>query len=321
MLRVGVIGCGPVGHIHAQAYKDSPDADLVAVCDINIERADAAAEVLSVPAYYCVEDMFDSAEIDVVSVCTARELHVEPSLKSLERGAHVFCEKPLAMTTAEAKHVVEKARELGLQLGVDYNRRFAVPYLRAKAAVDAGQIGEVRYVAKRLSQGGVRETGKYDYLLELYVHSFDLLRHFAGEVTEMFCYHAGNRGEAFTTIACVFSFESGALATLTGTVEATYSQPIEQVEIMGTEGTIWVDNIVEGVRVYPHNGETHTVWRPSIFSRRDFHVCMGAHVQAFAKAIAEGKPAPVTGEDGLKSLQMVDAAIESFESGKPVKPY
>ena len=321
MIDVGVIGCGPVGRIHAQAYKDSPDADLVAICDIKRECADAAAETLGVPAYYSIEDMFDAAELDAVSVCTARELHVEPSLMSLERGAHVFCEKPLAMASELARPVVEKAKELGLQLGVDYNRRFAAPYLQAKAAVAAGEVGELRYIAKRLSQGGVRETTKYDYLLELYVHSFDLMRHFAGEVVEMFCYHAGARGDAYTTLACVFRFESGALATLTGTVEATYSQPIEQVEIMGTAGTVWVDNIVEGVRFYPHDAETHTTWSPNIFGRRDFHVCMGAHVQAFARAIAAGEPAPVSGEDGLKSLQMVDAAIESFGSGRPVKPY
>ena len=113
-LRVAVIGCGPIGNRHADIYREDPLAELVAVCDIRPDRADAAASRFRVPAFYTVSDMLATVAADVCSVATGGfeygSDHYEPTLQALEAGCHVLCEKPICNTIPEAEKMVACAQ-------------------------------------------------------------------------------------------------------------------------------------------------------------------------------------------------------------------
>jgi len=139
-LRVAVIGCGPIGNRHADIYRDDALTDLVAVCDILRERADAAASRLSVPAFYSAPAMLEALKPDLCSVATGGTEygsdHFEPTIQALEAGSHVLCEKPICNTIPEAEQMVARARELKRCFGIDFNHRFTPAARLARQWVD-----------------------------------------------------------------------------------------------------------------------------------------------------------------------------------------
>jgi predicted dehydrogenase len=323
-LRAGVIGCGNLGARHAESYAELPEVELAAVCDIVREKADELAGRLKARAYCDAAEMLRTEELDCVSVCTRDDQHYEPVMAALDAGVHVFCEKPLSLVTAEAEQMVRKAEQSGVFLGVDYNRRFSMCYLRAKEAVASGRLGDISYVLMKLSQGGPRQTekGKYYLMYELQVHSIDMLRHMAGEVTSVSAHFCDTRGLGFYTAGALsFSFEGGGVGTLIAGWDASFTQPIEWFEVGGTRGFLQVDNVVHELRMYLHDEPEARFWRPNIL-RDDprFYGTVPAHVRAFCESIAAGKQPPVTGLDGLRSLQIIEAAIESFETSRTITP-
>ena len=325
MLNVGIVGCGGVGLRHAQAYQSHPESKLVAVCDLVKEKADARAELLGVKPYYSLADMLTNEELDVVGVIVADNLHYEPTLEALEAGKHVLVEKPLALVMDEAKELVARADEQGVQLAVNYNRRFSPCYLRAKQEITDGNLGDVAYVMLKLAQGGPYGTSQepYYHLYELQVHAFDLMRHFGGEVEELFCELGDVRGTGiYCSAAITFKFVTGAVGTMIGSWDSSFNHPIEYLEVCGTKAYAVVEDIVSEVRLHRHDRQDITVWRPTIFDERGrFDTTFGLHVHAFVDALAAGQPVPVTGLDGLRCLQVIEGCIKSFETKQPVKPY
>ena len=136
MLRVCVIGMGPIGNLHATLHKADPLAELVGVCDIIKERADAAAARLGVPAFYDAQTMLEALSPDVCSIATGGiengSDHYEPTLQALEAGCHVLGEKPICNEIAKAEEMVAKAREKALCYGIDLNHRFTQAAMIAK---------------------------------------------------------------------------------------------------------------------------------------------------------------------------------------------
>ncbi len=118
-LRVGVIGCGPIGAVHAEAVRGARDATLAAVCDVSRDRADGLARRLGGDVLACerLGDLLDRDEVDVVTVATPDHLHVDVALEAIEAGCHVFCEKPLATTSADARRLVDAAAAPGRDAG------------------------------------------------------------------------------------------------------------------------------------------------------------------------------------------------------------
>src|SRR5688572_18952665 len=135
-LRVCVIGMGPIGNRHARIYREDALSELVGVCDIIKDRADAAASRLSVPAFYDASKMLDASKPDVVSVATGGEEygsdHFEPTMQALDAGCHVLGEKPICNDLAQAEKMVGKARERKRCYGINLNHRFTPAAYLAK---------------------------------------------------------------------------------------------------------------------------------------------------------------------------------------------
>jgi predicted dehydrogenase len=332
MLKVGIVGCGGIGLKHSMAYQSHPKSELVCVCDMVKEKADVRARDLGVKAYYSVEEMLASeAELDAVGVITADHLHFEPVMEALDAGKHVLVEKPLSLNIKEAEQMVKKAQEKDVKLAINYNRRYSKSYLKAKEYVDDGTLGEIRYIIMKLSQGGPAgsKKGKYYLLYELQTHSLDLMRHFGGDIAHISAHMAAPRanqareGEdiVYTSIAVSIKFSNECVGTLMASWDSSFTHPIEFLEVCGSNGYMRVDNIVEGVSLYPHGDQTVKVWKPSIFDAGalTFDKIFENRVHAFVDDMTAGREPSPTGMDGLKALSAVEAIIKSFEEKKSIE--
>ena len=139
-LRVAVIGCGAIGSLHAQAVIESPHSRLTAACDIQPERAENVAAPVRANVYDNVEELLSAELPDVVTVATPEHLHLAPVIKSIEAGCHVFCEKPMASTLADAQQMADVAVQHNRHLAIDYNRRFGFGYVKAKELCAEGTL-------------------------------------------------------------------------------------------------------------------------------------------------------------------------------------
>jgi UDP-N-acetylglucosamine 3-dehydrogenase len=332
MLKVGVVGCGGVGLRHSQAYQSHPEAELICVCDMVKEKAEARARELDVKAYFSVKEMLAAEEdLDVVGVITADNLHFVPTMEALEAGKHVLVEKPLSLDIREAEQMVEKAREKNVKLAIDYNRRFSKTYLKAREYVENGTVGNIAYIIMKLAQGGPASSGKGKYylLFELQTHSIDLMRHFGGDIVEVSAHMAAPRADqarqdedvVYTSIAISMRFAAECVGTLMASWDSSFTHPIEFLEVCGKNGYMRVDNIVEGVSFYPHGDQTIRAWKPNIFDAGalTFDKIFENRVHAFVDDMVAGREPAPTGMDGLKALQVVEAVIKSFEEKRAVK--
>src|SRR5918995_236185 len=128
VIRTAVIGAGNIGRTHCRVYKANPLAELMAICDMDRTRADAAAHELGIKAYYDVEELLKGEQLDMVSVATAGvengSHHYAPAMQVIGAGKHVLVEKPISNNLAEAKEMVAEARKRNVSMAVDLNHRF-----------------------------------------------------------------------------------------------------------------------------------------------------------------------------------------------------
>lgn len=187
-LRVGVIGCGGIANgKHLPALKKQADkADIVAFCDIIVERAEKAAKEYGIPdakVYENYKELLEDPQIDVVHVCTPNRSHCEITVDALEAGKHVMCEKPMAKTAADARKMLEAARRTGKKLTIGYQNRCRPDSLLMKKIVDQGALGDIYYAkAHAIRRRAVPTWGVFlnEYeqgggpLIDIGTHALDL---------------------------------------------------------------------------------------------------------------------------------------------------
>src|SRR6266436_4152209 len=139
-LRTAIVGCGKVAGTHALAYQTLPNSQLVAVCDVAAERAQALADKFQVNAYIDLAEMLKREKVDVLSVCTQHTQHPAAVEVAASAGVHVISEKPLAVDLTSCDRAMAAARAANIKLGVISQRRWYEPVKRMKAAMDEGKL-------------------------------------------------------------------------------------------------------------------------------------------------------------------------------------
>ncbi len=165
-IKVAVVGTGFIGPAHIEALRRLPNVEVVALCEVNQELADAKAAQLGIPKGYTFEDMLKVEEIQAVHICTPNFLHYSQSKAALEAGKHVVCEKPLAKDLAEAKELVEIANQSGLVNAVHFNLRYYPMVRQMKAARESGELGEIFTVLGSYLQDWLYYNTDYNWRLE-----------------------------------------------------------------------------------------------------------------------------------------------------------
>jgi predicted dehydrogenase len=186
-IGAAVIGLGNFGQLHARAYNENPKSKLVAICDSDARKLNAASKKLGIRARRRFTDHMEMLkdlddEIDVVSIVTPDALHSEMALEAARRGKHILLEKPMCLTLDEADRIIEAVRKYKIRLMVDFILRFDPRYLKARENLSRGEIGEIATLFAR--RHGViqfaRTHGKFsDLFLSTAIHDIDLMLWFA----------------------------------------------------------------------------------------------------------------------------------------------
>lgn len=324
MLKVCVIGLGPIGNRHAKMYTADPFADLVGVCDWNKERADAAAAKWGVPAYYDVETMLAAVKPDVCSVATGGHEygseHYLPTMQALDFGCHVLGEKPISNEIHEAEAMVAKAKEKGLCYGINLNHRFTPAALLAKKWVNEGRIGHQLFVNMSMWIMNPRESSPYFQLKALHPHTVDVMRYFCGDIEAVHCFATKAPGrKIWSTAVFNMRFKNGAVGTLTGSYDIERGHPMERCEVAGVKGRFVIDDMYREATLYPAGNPEKIVFTNPLFGGMEsFEDTFRNRIHTFLEQVGEGvDPEEIdgSGAEGLAAQKVLAAAIRSLDNG------
>lgn len=250
-LRFALIGCGRIANRHAEHINNM--AQLVAVCDVDKDKADTLAGQYGAKAYYDVDELLrNEKDIDVASVCTPNGVHAQHSIKALKAGYHVLCEKPLATNVNDCGEMIKTAEMYNKRLFAIKQNRFNPPVAAVKAAIDEGRLGKIYSI--QLSCFWNRNPQYYENswkgTLELdggtlytqFSHFIDLLYWLIGDVksAKAFMGNYDHKGiiEFEDTGAVILEFYNGAIGTVNYTVNS-YGKNMEgSLTIFGEKGTV-----------------------------------------------------------------------------------
>ena len=270
MLRVCVIGLGPIGNRHADIYVENPLSELVGVCDIDETRANAAAQRLGVTAFYNVQKMLEEHKPDVVSVATGgyeySSDHYAPTMQALEAGCHVLGEKPISNNIAHGEEMVAKAREMGVCYGIDLNHRFTPAARLAKKWVDEGRLGHLLFVNMAMWIMNPAESSPYYHLKALHPHTIDVMRYFCGDIEAVQCFATKAPGrQIWSTAQFNMRFKNGVVGSLTGSYDIARGHPMERCEVAGTGGRFVLEDMWHELTLYPAGNLEKTVYTDPAF--------------------------------------------------------
>src|SRR5438874_2221684 len=254
-LRFGIVGCGVIGPVHAEAITSLPDAQLVSVVDLNPEKAQKLASQYGATPYIHLQHMLDSERVDVVIICTPSGLHGELACQVMRSGRHVIVEKPVEITREEIDEMLRVQQETGVKLAVMSQHRFEPVSRQVHDLVEEKAFGRLvlgnAIVPWWRSQeyydsGDWRGTWKLDgggVLMNQSIHSIDLLQWLMGPVKSVFGYTdtLAYRMETEDVAVSVLRFANGALGTIAATTSA-YPGVTTRVEIFGDKGSAVIEN-------------------------------------------------------------------------------
>jgi myo-inositol 2-dehydrogenase/D-chiro-inositol 1-dehydrogenase len=322
-LNCAVIGCGFIGNLHARAVAASPHAILTTCYDTDHQRAQSVAAAFGGSAAPTLSQALEN--VQAAFIATPDHLHVEPTLAALAAGCDVFCEKPLAMSLADCRTMTAAADAAGRRLAVDYNRRFGFGYRKAFQLLEEGRIGPVQHGLLRVTDnvpGFVRGRGEYALLTSLLTHHIDLLRWLCGEIESVHARfsHPNAEENQYRDMVLSFGHRGGAVTTLLGGWRQGSSRTIEWAEIGGTQGVVQVDDVQRSCTLHGLQADTMEIWRPNYFwgENTAFYDSLHAHVLAFLEAVAVGGRTPISAAEGVRGLEVCEAAVQSHLSGNSV---
>ena len=322
MQRVGVIGLGPIGNRHANIYAELDNAELAGVCDVDRERADAAAARLGVRAFYSVQELLDGAELDMASVATGGKEygsdHYQPTVEALEGGLHVLVEQPISNEIGPAEEMVALAREKGLCFGVDLNHRFTPAARLARQWMDDGRVGNLLFMNMSMWIQNPRESSPWFQIKALHPHTVDIMRYYCGDIEAVQCFALKAPGRTiYSTAQFNMRFKNGCVGHLTGSYDIERGHPMERCEVAGLQGRFVIDDMYREATLYPAGEMEKRVFSNPIFGgMRDFEDTFRNRLGRFVEQLEEGaEPEEIDGSgyDGLQAQKVLAAAIESVE--------
>jgi len=327
-LRIGILGCGRIGKMHAElVHRQTAGAEVTRVFDVFSASADAVAADLGVSVAVSAAELITADDVDAVAICTSTDTHIDLLVQCAAAGKPVFMEKPLSLDLAEVDRGLAAVNDAGIALQVGFNRRFDRGHDAVRKAVAAGDVGEVHRV-HITSRDPEPPPIEYVHVSggifrDMTIHDFDMARFVTGsEVVEVYAVGAvmvdpaiGEAGD-LDTIVVVMTHENGAITTIDNSRQAVYGYD-QRVEVFGSRGMVTSEN----------HAEHHTVFRgpkgsqgapvPYFFLDRYIPSYL-AEWEAFVADVGSGEM-QVTGADGRAPLVIGLAALKSVAEKRPVQ--
>jgi len=322
-MRVGVVGTGEWwGREHTRLFSRREDTDLVAVVGRTREKTEQRAAEFGTTPYVDLHQMLEEQNPDLVSLCLPNEHHFETTLETIEAGFPLLVEKPFVFDIEESNRLLAEAERRSLFFAINFNHRYAVPVIRARAAIEKGDLGEIVFATWRF--GGEPGTSEHPHanLIETQCHGFDMLEHLCGPIESVMAQMVEDlTGRGNSTMAIALSFANGAVGSLVGSYDSSYAYPnTHYLEVNGTDGRVLVEDTVRRFVLNRTDDENSTVWEAGYFNDRDrdFHEMFDRHLDELIAAFTTGGEPPIHASAQHRALQLAHASIESFERGARV---
>ena len=337
--RIGLVGCGFFSRNHLHSWQDlsAEGAELVAVCDIDPEKAAAAARDFNVPRWYTsVDEMLDREGIDLLDIATRMDTHRALVEKAIAAGIATVVQKPFAPRWEDAVAMTTAAERAGVFLAVHENFRFQTPLMKVAEAIRSGEIGEPNWARIAFRTGyDLYKTQPYFYdedrfiILDLGVHTLDIARVFMGEVEHVYCetQRRNQKVKAEDTATVMLRHVSGAVSVVDFSYESRKLPdpfPETLAEIESATGAIVIEpgltmNITSGGKM-----RTVDIGAPLLhWTSKPWHVAQESVLitcRHMLERVRAGKPADTSAADNLKTYALAEAAYESAATGRAVVP-
>lgn len=319
-LRIGIIGAGYIGGVHASVLARDERVRVSLVHDIDETRAAALARTAGASVISSAEELMKAC--DAVYITTPNTKHTELAIAAAQMGLHVFCEKPLATGLEDARSVLEAADKSKAVFQVGHNRRFAPVYAALKQLLSEEHAPHSAHVKMNRGElinpqwvGDARVTG--GFLYETTIHMFDMLRFLFGEVAELHAFGSEHEYPEADDFSVLLRFKSGLHATLCSSSDASWLFPFERVEVFCHHRTITTREMESLIISEGLDGQ-HTTRSMHQLSKEEKWGYQQED-RAFIDSITNGTPPPVTAHDGYKSVELVDAVYRAVRTNAKLK--
>ncbi|MBQ3069481.1 MAG: Gfo/Idh/MocA family oxidoreductase [Clostridia bacterium] len=340
-LRIGIVGAGNIAvNAHLPAYQAVDNVDIVAIADLNLERAKEAAERFSIPAYFgSVEEMLENVELDAVDICTWNNGHAPVCIAAAKAGKHIVCEKPMASDLASAKAMEAAVKEAGVTFMLAVPGRFNVQNMAVRELMEAGELGDVYYakvanVRRRGTPTGWftdKKTSGGGPVIDIGVHSIDAAWYLMGNPkptrvsAQVWAPHGDyqtkgvgrwqgtpcpdNQFDCEDSGAGIIHFENGA-AMLFEATWAFNAPSHTDVQVVGSKAGVTLDPLtVYGERASYLSDDVITVGENDHFAEELRH---------FASCVLEDKPTKYPPEQAVQMQEMLQAIYDSAAEGREI---
>lgn len=329
VLKIGLIGAGRIGQVHAEHLTTRiPAARVMLVADAFEQAAKACANRYGIPAF--AQDyhaVLERRDIQAVVICSPTDTHARIIEEAAQAGKHIFCEKPIALHLAAIDRALAAVERAGVKLQIGFNRRFDANYRRVRTAVVQGEIGRPQLL-QIISRDPAPPPLEYlrvsgGIFLDMMIHDFDMARYLIGsEVEQVFASGnvlvdpaIGEAGDVDTAVA-LLKFANGVIGTIDNSRQAVYGYD-QRVELLGSAGAIQTGNN------YPNSAiisDSQSVRRdlPLHFFMERYTQSFVSEMEAFVEAVLHDAPVLVTGQDGRVPVVMALAAQRSLAENRPV---
>ncbi len=329
-LRVGVIGAGRIGKIHAENLATRiPEAEVCAIADIDLRAAQELGQHLNVPV--AVQDyaqILQDPNIQAIVICSATDTHASITEQAATAGKHIFCEKPIDHDLSKIDRALAAVNKAGVKLQVGFNRRFDPNFRKVHDVVVSGKIGEP-HLLRITSRDPAPPPPEYvkvsgGIFLDMTIHDFDMARYLVGsEVTEVYAAggvlvdpRSGTAGDVDTAVT-LLRFANGAIGTIDNSRKAVYGYD-QRVEVFGSGGAVGVSNNTPDSAVVSDANGVHGA-RPLYFFLERYTESFIQEMREFVQAVQQDQATPVTGIDGRIPVVIGMAAKKSLKENRPVK--
>jgi len=325
-LRFALLGAGRIGQVHAQAISFNPNATLAAVADAFPDSANKLVAKFG-GAVRTIDEIAAMPDIDAVLICTPTNTHADLIEQFARAGKAIFCEKPVDLNVGRVIACLKVVEQTSTQLMVGFNRRFDPHFIALKDTISAGKIGAVEMVNITSRDPGapppeyIKVSG--GIFKDMTIHDFDMARFLLGEEIETVMASAsvlvdpeiGALGD-YDSASVILTTKSGKHCSISNSRRATYGYD-QRIEVHGSIGMVAAQNQREvSIELATKDGYT----KPPLFDffMTRYIAAYAAEIAAFVDMIAHKTPATPNGYDGLESLKIAEAALQSVKLGRAI---
>jgi myo-inositol 2-dehydrogenase / D-chiro-inositol 1-dehydrogenase len=327
MLRFAQFGAGRIGSIHAANLAALSETQLLYIVDVNSE----AARALAVRHGAKVTDVaaaLGDPKVDAVIIASSTDTHAELTIAAARAGKAIFCEKPIDLSLKRVDACLAAVKKAKVPMFVGFNRRFDPSFAALHARIASGQIGNVEQVIISSRDPGLPPISYLKVsggqFRDMTIHDFDMARWLLGEEpVELFAYGSCLVDPAVAKVGdtdsamVVMKTASGKLCHINNSRRATYGYD-QRLEVHGSKGRLMAGNRT-ATTVELADASAVASDKPLYFFLERYADAYRAELAAFVDAVVNGKPLPVTAEDGRQAIVLAEAAVKSLKTGRPVK--